>query len=70
MSVEALIDRVYSTKSDVWSFGVLCFEILFQKEPYEGLDAFTAGSKVAYKGLRLQMPDVKEWPIIHEIMKK
>ena len=42
----------------------------FQEEPYEGLDDFTAGSKVVYQELRLLLPSNKECPVLHEIMKK
>jgi len=34
MSPEALSKKKYSEKSDVWSFGCTCFEILAEKTPY------------------------------------
>jgi serine/threonine protein kinase len=34
MAPESLKTREYSSKSDVWSFGVLCAEIFNRGEPY------------------------------------
>lgn len=34
------------------------------------MDNFTAGAKVAYEGLRLSPPDVKQWPVLHRLVKK
>ena len=32
------------------------------------MDAFTAGSRVAYQGLRLELPNEEEWPVMHRVM--
>jgi len=39
MAPECLVYKNYSTKSDVWSFGVLLEEIYGRKDPYSSMDA-------------------------------
>jgi len=69
MAPESLRERKYSQKADSWAFGVLCWEVLHRKMPYQELDAFSAGTKVAYEGLKLDLPDATEWPVLYNIMK-
>lgn len=35
MAPELLIDRTYNIKADLWSFGVIMFEMLYGKNPYQ-----------------------------------
>jgi serine/threonine protein kinase len=38
MAPEVLLYNKYSTKADVWSFGILMMEVFMHgKEPYEGM---------------------------------
>eukprot|EP01114_Cavostelium_apophysatum_P024653 TRINITY_DN971_c1_g1_i1.p1 TRINITY_DN971_c1_g1~~TRINITY_DN971_c1_g1_i1.p1 ORF type:complete len:829 (+),score=178.93 TRINITY_DN971_c1_g1_i1:47-2533(+) len=58
MSIESLIEKKYSAKSDVWSFGVTLWEILTGGlEPYPDLDNVQAASQVMHKGLKLTPPE-------------
>jgi serine/threonine protein kinase len=56
MAPESLRDKQYSTKSDVWSFGILMFEVLTQQEPHADQDPITIGRKIRDEGLTPQLP--------------
>jgi len=58
MAPESIKNRVYSIQSDVWSFGVTLWEIVFRQDPFPELDSVQAALEVT-KGnppLRLQPP--------------
>lgn len=57
MAPESLRDNVYTVKSDVFSYGVVFWEILtLGSTPYAGLDPQTIAKEVP-KGLRPEKPD-------------
>eukprot|EP01119_Soliformovum_irregulare_P011028 TRINITY_DN2733_c0_g2_i1.p1 TRINITY_DN2733_c0_g2~~TRINITY_DN2733_c0_g2_i1.p1 ORF type:complete len:811 (+),score=148.20 TRINITY_DN2733_c0_g2_i1:68-2434(+) len=60
MAPESLEDRRYSSKSDVWSFGVLVWEVTHQSEPYPHLTAVEAAIAVIS---RREMPQIQ--PHVH-----
>ncbi|KAL5467584.1 hypothetical protein EMCRGX_G031839 [Ephydatia muelleri] len=56
MPPEMLQDGVSDEKSDVWSFGVTCWEVFsFGSTPYPGVDNHLMFQHLM-KGLRLQKP--------------
>lgn len=69
MAPEAIKDREYNEKTDVWSYGILLFEIAARQDPYAGLDAVTVATKVTYERLRLEMPGEAP-PIMAEIFRR
>ena len=53
---EALRDGIYSAKSDIWSYGVLVFEIVtFGSFPYQGLSNRQVMEEVL-RGTQLKLP--------------
>ncbi|CAG9769267.1 unnamed protein product [Ceutorhynchus assimilis] len=57
MAPESLYDNIFSVKSDVWSFGILIWEVVtLGSTPYPGLSAAEVMRKVR-DGYRLDKPD-------------
>ena len=46
MAPECMLRGQYTAASDIYSFGVLCWELLHEKEPFEGLNEFNLISSV------------------------
>ena len=56
MAPESLKQKIYSHKSDVWSYGVTVWEILtFGARPYQGKSAKEI-LKLLFNGQRLEQP--------------
>jgi len=57
MAPEALYDNIYTTKTDVWSFGILMWEIItLGSTPYPGMSGSEVMKRVK-EGIRLEKPD-------------
>lgn len=57
MAIESLYDNIFSVKSDVWSFGILMWEIAtLGSTPYVGIGAADVMKKVR-DGYRLEKPE-------------
>ncbi|XP_054707143.1 tyrosine kinase receptor Cad96Ca-like [Uloborus diversus] len=57
MAPESLYDNIYTTKTDVWSFGVVMWEIVtLGSTPYPGMAASEVMRKVK-EGFRLEKPE-------------
>ena len=58
MAPECLVDRKYSSASDAWAYGVLCWEVLeCGKTPYHDMRADQVTAAV-FRGYRLPKPDM------------
>jgi serine/threonine protein kinase len=57
MAPESMAKSFYSKKSDIYSLGILAFEILSEKPAYGSLEGFDLINNVANKGFR---PDLSQ----------
>jgi len=64
MSPESIRYKQYSTKSDVWSFGIVIFEIVARKEPHEDESLLDVGMKIRDNAATPEMP--KNTPVLLE----
>ncbi|XP_023694602.1 vascular endothelial growth factor receptor 3 isoform X3 [Paramormyrops kingsleyae] len=68
MAPESIFDKVYTTQSDVWSFGVLLWEIFsLGASPYPGVQIDEDFCKRLKDGTRMRAPDNAS-PEIYRIM--
>jgi predicted Ser/Thr protein kinase len=56
MAPESLRDKSYSTKSDVWSFGIVLFELILRTEPHINEDPLQVGAKIRDQGFTPTIP--------------
>ena len=58
-STDEAVKMIYDAPSDVYSFGILLWELAHRKVPFEGIDGVQVAIKVAPSGQRppLQLPE-------------
>ncbi|XP_006894149.1 PREDICTED: vascular endothelial growth factor receptor 1 [Elephantulus edwardii] len=68
MAPESIFDKIYSTKSDVWSYGVLLWEIFsLGGSPYPGVQLDEDFCSRLKEGMRMRAPEYAT-PEIYQIM--
>jgi len=53
---EVLLGQSYSHKCDLWSYGVVCWELLTAQIPFEKMSQHVVATRVAMEGMRLPVP--------------
>ncbi len=56
MAPESLRDKSYSTKSDVWSYGIILYELVSRQEPHVSEDPLQVGAKIRDQGYTPTIP--------------
>ena len=68
MAPESIQSRAFSTASDVWSFGILQWEMFYpDRVPYQNMESMECAVNVA-RGCRLHLPR-KSPPVVRRVMK-
>jgi serine/threonine protein kinase len=67
MAPESLRELQYSTKSDVWSFGIVLFEIVSRSEPHIDIDPLEVAVKIKNDSYHPSIPQNVD-PVLREIM--
>jgi serine/threonine protein kinase len=67
MAPENLQDRSYSIKSDVWSYGILVWEIVTGREPHDNEDQLLIGARIRDEGFHPVIPADCE-PALRRVM--
>lgn len=67
MAPESLRHQMYSEKSDVWSFGIVMFEVIQQKLPYEELSPIQVATLVG--SLQMKLEPIEGIPILSNVMR-
>lgn len=57
MSPEIIIQEAITTAADVWSYGVLLWEMFTREIPYKGLTEFKIYSIISQEGVKLVIPE-------------
>ncbi|CEO96152.1 Protein kinase domain-containing protein [Plasmodiophora brassicae] len=56
MAPEVISNEMYTEKADVYSFGIIVWELFARKVPFEGMNGVQVSVAVSTKGLRPDMP--------------
>jgi len=56
MSPESLSKSIYTSKSDIYSFGIIAFELLTDKKAFSGIEGFELIESVSVLGIRPLFP--------------
>jgi serine/threonine protein kinase len=68
MSVEVLANQSYNEKADVFSYGIICWELLTRQCPYDDMSAIQCALAVLNRDHR---PEIPKWcpPPLHALIR-